>query len=195
MRRMTFLGGVLLWALAAGAEARDWGFSKDTVYASKPGGDTVWLVNDGMDTLKLDSVIAENINVSSWALSFYYQAGSSPAQSYQLSQFNPSGKMIGAEAPSGGSILFRSFLIGTPCPTAKTSESSTVADSIMIRLRFKSTSVEEDSLIVKGSYCSVSILNSSNPFQFKDRSVVMRDVLGRKFSRSRILPILKKKSE
>jgi hypothetical protein len=59
--------------------ARDWGFSKDTVYEWKLHGDNVLLRNQGTDTLRADTLILEIIRpaniLSSLGVIFLYEEG------------------------------------------------------------------------------------------------------------------------
>src|SRR5690554_1975402 len=67
MKRTLMVGICMVLGMVLVAEARDWGFSKDTVYEWNSGGDTVWLVNSTADALVLNSVIAIDVDTSMWS--------------------------------------------------------------------------------------------------------------------------------
>jgi hypothetical protein len=197
MKRTIFFGGLVLWALAAGAEARDWGFDKDTVYEWKAGGDTVLLVNGGSDTLRLDSVFAEEVDGSTiWGVaSFLYDVPESDSpQHYTLNQFtHRSIKLTNNGIPPTRFVFLRLFDIATSAPTAKFSANlQMVGDTVMVRLRFKSTTTEEDTLIVRGTYDEVVSIQQSVPLESGLRNPGLpRDIRGRVFSPSWGSPTLK----
>lgn len=181
MKRMIALGGLMLWALAAGAEARSWGFDKDTVYEWNPGGDTVMLVNNGADTLKLDSVFAENVDSSMWGnAGFIY--GAIPED---LNQFtHRSIKLGGPGTPPGQAGVFRSFRVADAAPTARISATSPLeGDTVMVRLMFKSVISEYDTLIVKGVMNRGSSIRSQRIFKNSPKDIFpARDILGRQLT-------------
>ena len=61
MKRITFAIALSL-IMTVGIQARDWGFSKDTVYSWKAGANNVLARNQGTDTLKADTLILEIIS-------------------------------------------------------------------------------------------------------------------------------------
>lgn len=195
MKRAIFFGGLVLWALAAGAEARDWGFDKDTVYEWKAGGDTVRLVNSGADTLRLDSVFVEALDSSSWGnVGFYHETSTqSSNQSYNLNQFtHPSIKLENLLIPGGQSDVLRYFRIADAAPTAKLSGASLMeGDTVTARLRIKSSGSEYDTLLIKGTFdvgVYVRIPFASKLFQ--KNSVINRDIRGRAVASPNSWPVL-----
>ena len=67
---------VLGFAPFAQAQARTWAFSKDTVYEWAANGDSLSLVNSGIDTLRFDSIGLELVRptATSFGASFYFIA-------------------------------------------------------------------------------------------------------------------------
>lgn len=197
MKRTIFFGGLVLWALAAGAEARDWGFDKDTVYEWKAGGDTVGLVNNGADTLRLDSVFAEGMDMAYWAdVSFEYQALGPPFSehvfySYGLIQdFNTAYKMAGDKIPPGQFVLLRQFDVSSGCLAAASGDPSWTGDTLKVLLRFKSTQGEMDTLKVMGNRCPSSLIMSPKRKLRAPAPLLDRDGLGRKGKSSTRIPAL-----
>lgn len=199
MKRMIALGGLMLWALVAGAEARGWGFDKDTVYESNPGGDTVRLVNNGADTLRLDSITTDILTQpqeggerNEWCLDFTTGHFPDPGSNrFTVCDNNPSASRLqNYDVPSQQVKVFQTFRLYNAAPvTAKAAFDQ--GDTLMFRLRFRSNA-EEDTLIMKGIYgFGVSIaprMRDSHSLNARDLNY---DALGRVFIPSWNSPVLR----
>lgn len=192
MKTTILFSGLVLWALAASAEARDWGFSKDTVYEWKAGGDTVGLVNNGADTLRLDSVFAEEVNSRNWHyVSLFYRG----QHGYSVSQWEPSAKVfIDSVSPQSVLELYRFSVANILAKRSTEPSASAEGDTLRVRLRFKSTAGEDDTLMVVGTCCGTTDMRFTpdRPRLFK-YGVFGRDILGRTVTSSARFPVLIRK--
>jgi hypothetical protein len=191
MKQMIFVCG-LMWALAASAEARDWGFSKDTVYEWNPGGDTVWLVNNGSDTLWLDSAFAEELGARSWhQVSFFFRG----QHGFSVSEHTPNTKAMVDSVLPGSTLELHRFGVANIVAKQTADSFSLERDALRVRLRFRSTSGEEDTLFVFGTCCGTSIRFVPGQTRFSEYDILGRDVLGRSFTPSQKSPVLIKPSQ
>lgn len=169
------------------ASAQDWGFGKDTVYAWRAGGDSVWLVNDGPDTLRVDSLFAEEVDTIGWNGLGFNQGVESGFRGYALEKDLMTALPIEEDLIlSGDSLLFFGFTADVYCPTAKpaasTASAASVGDTVQVLLRFRSQGQqEEDSLMVRAVYCSSTrIVLPERGSRRHVGDLPARDVLGRK---------------
>jgi hypothetical protein len=179
MKRKILFVGLMLCAMATGAEARSWGFDRDTVQSESS--TVAWLTNTGTDTLKLDSVFAENaLGDDSWSVDFRYQSPSSTFNVY-LDRFELSRRALSAVIAPGQNVFLSNFRLGNFCPTGG-GESSVASGSntIIARLRFKSRIAEEDTLLIKGVGCGSSSIMWLPGYLTPSASSLGWDILGRK---------------
>lgn len=199
MKRDLMIGICMVVGMALAAEARDWGFSKDTVYQWKPRGDSVWLMNSGVDTLRLDSMIAMDVDTSEWMYAqFVYRPYERNQHSVSLTQASfgnpvyvvrPGSKTL----PAGKSALFHNFFIGPPPITSKRAYDlmSRPGDTIKMGVRLLAESGDEDTLIVVGIYAYRSSLNPRTPLRLYGSPILLdRDLRGRRVVPSNNFPAL-----
>lgn len=190
MKRNLMIGICMVVGMALAAEARDWGFSKDTVYEWKPGGDTVWLANSSADTLRLDSLFVEDVAPSDWIdMSFLFgmvlqDSPDRDYRAYTLYQFPRTViKMDEASVPPNDSVPLRAFDVWKTCIVKRGVTFSSEPDDFVVRLKFRSWENEEDTLIVKGHYCIPNaiiphgVLKLNESFEVGDRDLNGRRVL------------------
>jgi len=170
---------VILFALLTitSIYARDWGFSKDTVYGWKAGSDTAFLINQGTDTLKIDTLRQEILKPSDLIYSrgsFYFQP---PLNSY--ASFNQSvGKII--PMPPGGKDTLLNFNVDQVA-LAKSVSTEALGDTIVARLIFEaSLNRGRDTLIYKGIQKISSGLSPRRYFEERLRNRSLFDPQGRK---------------
>lgn len=200
MKRTLMAGVGLVLGMALASEARDWGFSKDTVSEWNPGGDTVWLANKGADTLRLDSLFVEDVAALDWIdMAFLYGTTTKNPSEYEyrfyrLYQFPRTViKMDGAIVPPNDSVPLRRFDVSTICIAKRAVMSSSVPDDFVVRLRFKSWEGEEDTLIVKGHYCFPNAIKPQGSLRPNDSFELLdRDLKGRRVLPSRNFPALRR---
>lgn len=199
MKRKLMIGMCMVLGMVLVVEARDWGFSKDTVYSWNPGGDSVWLVNSGADTVVLDSVIAEDVVSYEWMdVSFVHRSINLPSsgyyhQYYILTQNHPRSKMVRGWIPPSDSVLILNFSFANTCITKHAAGSSMGPDTLAVRLRFKSLISEEDTLIVKGYPCFPNAIKPQGSLRPNDSfELLNRDLKGRRVLPSRNFPALRR---
>jgi hypothetical protein len=185
MKRKILFVGLMLFAMATGAEARSWGFDVDTVYSlsmtAPPNTrrDSVFVVNNGVDTLSLDSMFAEDVD-NHWT-SFSFSYGRAPGNiQYDLARNEGGKKFLGnAVVAPGAAIKLSDFAL-----------SGDQSRTLIVRLRFKSTGGENDSVVVKGR----DLISSITPYG--PRSILspfaegVYDIRGRKTLPSQNIPFL-----
>jgi hypothetical protein len=200
MKRILMVGVSLVLGMTLASEDRDWGFSKDTVYEWHPGGDSVYLVNTGSDTLKLDLVRAMDIGSSPWVeTTISYRPFEGDPLLLQLFQqpdqyrifLIPEGRNL---LPSNESALFRNFALGAPPITSKGGRSlALTSDTITMGVRLIAQSGEEDTLIVVGLFSPGSSLISRPPLWRRESSKLLeRDLRGRRIVPSGHFPVLER---
>lgn len=201
MKRNLMIGMCMVLGMALSSEARDWGFSKDTVYEWNSGGDTVWLVNSTADALVLNSVIAIDVDTSMWSDTWfnYHPSGADPyllvvtqePEQYRTLQI-PEGRRL---LPSGESAIFRNFVVGPPPIASKGTNASRSqpGDTIKMGIRILTEGGEEDTVIVVGIFDYGTSLSPRPPVLLKRAPIILdRDLRGRRVEPSRTIPMLKR---
>ena len=194
MKKLQMLAVITLLATGA-VEARTWGFDKDTVYESQPGGDTLWLINSGPDTLRIDSLFALTLDSLYWGdIGFLYRALEPSPFYYHTYSILQDGvqkiKMAGDAIPPGASIFIRSFNVQSAM--LKSGHRLAIKDSLRVLLRFKSFSGEEDTVIVKGFEQISSSIHAYTPPAIIGKPYAARDLRGRTIKlRRNASPVLK----
>jgi hypothetical protein len=177
-----------LFTFAPLAQARSWGFDVDTVYSlsmtAPPNTrrDSVFVVNNGVDTLRLDSMFVEDVD-NHWT-SFSFSHGRAPGNiQYDLARNGGGKKFLGnaVVAPGSGIKLSEFALSGDQSRT------------LIVRLRFKSTGGENDSVVVKGRDLILSIHPYGPRSIFPPVAERIYDIRGRKIEPSENIPALLRK--
>lgn len=203
MKRILMVGVSLVLGMALASEARDWGFSKDTVYswsAGPGGGDSVWVLNGGTDTVVLDSVITEDVIPYEWMdVSFLHRAINLQSSGYYYQDYTLiqnqrlRTQMVRGWVPPNDSVLILKFSFSNFCITKYAAGSSMSPDTLAVRLRFKSLASEEDTLIVKGHYCFPNAIKPQGSLRPNDSFELLdRDLKGRRVLPSRNFPALRR---
>jgi hypothetical protein len=179
MTRAIVFGTLLLWALAAGAQARDWGFDKDTVYEWKAVGDTALLVNNSSQSLLVDSFLVEMVFPDMDTVILYFQTRN-PTQSHYWYPVFPAPNTLGFSIPSQASKVFRGFQIDRQLGEIVSQKASaSLGDTLAARLRVLAGG-QEDTLIVMGTLQFIpTSLGRDRSLRGEGMGIMNRDILGR----------------
>ena len=147
-------GFLVALILTSAAHARDWAFSKDTVYEWATGGDSVSFMNNAADTLRFDSIGVEMVRPGSTiaAGSFYLATLQGQPFYLRLSSGKVSGYSPGsiALAPGQTGKAFQ-FTVDDQLTAVTKSLAIAAGDTLVARLIFLAASGKgRDTLMVMG---------------------------------------------
>jgi len=170
--RLALKFGAMALFLVGVSHARDWGFSKDTVYGWNPGGDTVLLTNQGTDSLRIDTLnyeVVEPPDLVGVQYSFYYEP---PTNTYSYYGIHP--------IPSGHIDTLFDFYFDQGA-IVKAAVTQAEGDTIVARLFFEADSDRgRDTLVYKGIQMISGSIQSSKFFEDGRTNPVFYDPEGRR---------------
>jgi hypothetical protein len=181
----------LLAALVAPrpAQARAWGFDRDTVYEWSAGAaGRAQLVNGGA-SLALDSVFVEGAGKPWGALYFAFAENAEKV-------FVPAvpAAALAYTLPPAAAVPLRTFDVMPSTCALKVTADSVVVDTLSVRLRVRSLAGEEDTLVVTGTGCGSLFVGLRPAFAPSPRlpggpAGLSRDALGREVAPAPRFPV------